>query len=129
MAAVVSKAEAKPNASAESANVHAHPRLVGLILEQGSWVALDEMQEMWAGLLASSCTESGDDESDLMFADQFRLIHSRFATSRFPLQTYHSVLRILLRKPRPARSPLLKPPTRSRTEGDSGGIIWQLGVL
>jgi hypothetical protein len=38
-----------------------------MAIEHGSWVDADEVQEMWAGLLASSCTKDGKDESNLMF--------------------------------------------------------------
>lgn len=48
---------------------HAHPRLVGHILEHGSWVDSDVVQELWAGLLASSCSGDGQDDSNLMFVD------------------------------------------------------------
>jgi len=46
-----------------------HPRLMSAILEHGSWVANDEIQQMWAGLLASSCTSVGHDESNLLFVN------------------------------------------------------------
>ncbi len=46
---------------------HAHPRLVSLIIEQSSWIDTDEIQEMWAGLLSSSCTKDGNDDSNLIF--------------------------------------------------------------
>lgn len=45
----------------------AHPRLVYIALDQGSWQDLEGVQEMWAGLLASSCSGDGRDESNLMF--------------------------------------------------------------
>lgn len=48
-------------------NIHAHPRLVMKIMEEGSWSESTEIQQMWAGLLASSCTKSGKDESNLLF--------------------------------------------------------------
>ena len=48
-------------------NSHAHPRLVSSILNHSSWIENERVQEMWAGLLASSCTESGNDESNLIF--------------------------------------------------------------
>jgi len=44
-----------------------HPRLLSHVLENGSWVDNDDVQRMWAGLLASSCTQDGRDESNLMF--------------------------------------------------------------
>lgn len=45
------------------------PRLVKLTLEQGSWVDTEEVRKMWAGLLASSCTANGKDESNLIFVN------------------------------------------------------------
>jgi len=50
-----------------SDNLHAHPRLVMRVLESGSWTDDDSLQEMWAGLLASSCSIDGRDESNLIF--------------------------------------------------------------
>lgn len=41
--------------------------IIAQILEQGSWIDNEEVQKMWAGLLASSCTEDGGDESNLIF--------------------------------------------------------------
>ncbi|WP_447739589.1 Abi-alpha family protein [Pseudomonas laurentiana] len=45
----------------------AHPRLVFKTIEDSSWTDDDVVLSLWAGLLASSCTESGNDESNLMF--------------------------------------------------------------
>jgi len=67
IAAITEKAKAKLAANAAPEDAHSHPRLVNSIIEQGSWIQDFEVQEMWAGLLASSCTESGDDESNLIF--------------------------------------------------------------
>jgi hypothetical protein len=50
----------------------AHPRVAGAILEEGSWVDDEEMQEMWAGLLASSCTEDGRDDENLFYVNILR---------------------------------------------------------
>lgn len=65
LARMADKAQRKLGPGAESA--HAHPRLVSLTVERSSWVDADEVQEMWAGLLASSCTSDGKDESNLIF--------------------------------------------------------------
>lgn len=46
---------------------HAHPRVVAKILEEGSWNDDAGIREMWAGLLASSCTSDGQDDSNLLF--------------------------------------------------------------
>ena len=64
--AVIKKAEEKLALGAES-NLHAHPRIVSATIEYGSWTDNDMLRDMWGGLLASSCTESGDDESNLLF--------------------------------------------------------------
>lgn len=61
------KAERKLKATPGFENKHAHPRLLSLTLEHSSWIDADEIQEMWAGLLASSCTNDGRDESNLIF--------------------------------------------------------------
>jgi hypothetical protein len=66
-AKIVEKADKKLRSQPNYEQKHAHPRLVGAIVEQGSWMDADNVQEMWAGLLASSCTEDGRDESNLMF--------------------------------------------------------------
>lgn len=46
---------------------HAPPRLIETGLERGSLVDSEELSDMWAGLLASSCTPDGSDDSNLLF--------------------------------------------------------------
>ena len=46
---------------------HVHPRVISGILDQSSWVEEDDIQQMWAGLLAASCTADGRDDSNLVF--------------------------------------------------------------
>jgi hypothetical protein len=53
----------------DSGPLRAHPRLVSRIVEDGSWTEDDVVQGLWAGLLASSCTLDGKDESNLLFID------------------------------------------------------------
>jgi hypothetical protein len=67
--AMLKKAEQKLAENNVPEGAHAHPRVVGAILEQSSWIDDLAVQDMWAGLLASSCTESGDDDSNLVFTD------------------------------------------------------------
>ncbi len=50
-------------------NLQAHPRIINDILEKGSWSPQDDIQNMWAGLLASACTSDGQDESNLLFVN------------------------------------------------------------
>jgi hypothetical protein len=47
----------------------AHPSVVVSIIENGSWAEIDWVQQLWAGLLVTSCTADGQDESNLVFAD------------------------------------------------------------
>lgn len=46
-------------------SLRAHPHIVASILKNGSWEKDEVAQRMWAGLLVSSCDESGTDESSL----------------------------------------------------------------
>lgn len=50
-----------------SERLRAHPRLVNEILEHGSWYEDQEVINMWSGLLATSCTESGQNQGNLYF--------------------------------------------------------------
>lgn len=45
----------------------APPRVIIKVLEEGSCVEDTEVQKMWAGLLASSCTKDGKDDVNLIF--------------------------------------------------------------
>ena len=67
LANIVLKSEEKLNEISQSSAAHAHPRLVSNILEHGSWIDDPVVQDMWAGLLTSSCTDTGDDDSNLLF--------------------------------------------------------------
>ncbi len=63
------KGKDKMGANAIPEGHHAHPRVVHQIIEQSSWVEDEVVQDLWAGLLSSSCTESGDDDSNLIFTN------------------------------------------------------------
>jgi hypothetical protein len=52
---------------AAAENRHAPPRLIVESLSRASWTESEEVQQMWAGLLASSCTEGGRDDSNWIF--------------------------------------------------------------
>jgi len=64
---IISTAQVRYNKYQLEPNAHAHPRLVAATLEHGSWSDDQTIQEMWGGLLASSCTADGRDESNLIF--------------------------------------------------------------
>ena len=69
IAAITARAEARLEYANATDNVHAHPRLVHNILEEGSWTEDPIVQDLWSGLLSSSCTERGDDDSNLLFVN------------------------------------------------------------
>jgi hypothetical protein len=77
---ILAKAESLVSNQPDSDKLQAHPRLVAKIIEQGSWADSDEVQNMWAGLLASSCAIDGFDDSNLIFVDllsQITLVEAR----------------------------------------------------
>ncbi len=61
-------------------NLYAHPRLVMKAIEEGSWVEDEKVQEMWAGLLSSACSEDGKDETNLIFMNLLSQITSAQAS-------------------------------------------------
>lgn len=65
-------------------SVHAHPRLVSSILENGSWCDDQGFQAVWGGLLASSCTPDGMDDSNVIFVH----ILSHLTTLQVKVLTY-----------------------------------------
>lgn len=68
-AKIARKAERKLEESGGIGEKSAHPRIVFQVFEHGSWIEDDNVQEMWARLLASSCTETGKDDSNLIFTN------------------------------------------------------------
>lgn len=73
---IAERAEKKLLSNPDGSTEYAHPRIASLIVEQGSWADDDDVQQMWSGLLASSCTKKGDDESNLMFINLLSQITS-----------------------------------------------------
>lgn len=57
----------------------AHPRVVNEIIENGSWCDDEELQNMWAGLIATSCNEKLGDDSNLLFVNTLKNLTSRQA--------------------------------------------------
>src|SRR4030042_1403244 len=50
-------------------SLHAHPRIAIKVIKEGSCVDDPNLQKMWGGLLASSCTKDGADETNLIFVN------------------------------------------------------------
>ena len=63
------KAEKLLAGEPDAGSMHAHPQIVASILRDGSWSNDDLTQQLWAGLLASSCTVEGTDESNRDFVE------------------------------------------------------------
>lgn len=63
---LIQRWEAKMAESGSSERLHAPPRLIATGLDRGSLVDSEELQALWAGLLASSCTREGKDDSNLL---------------------------------------------------------------
>lgn len=62
----------------------AHPDVILRILEDGSWVDVEGIQQLWAGLLATSCTTEGQDDSNLVYVHLLSLlapIHTRILSA------------------------------------------------
>jgi len=64
---IINKAQVLLEQQVDHEALSAHPRLIYATIESGSWTENDLMQNLWAGLLASSCTQDGNDESNLIF--------------------------------------------------------------
>jgi hypothetical protein len=63
---IANKAQALLEEQVQGLVVSAHPRIIYSTIENGSWAEDDFMQNLWAGLLASSCTPDGKDESNII---------------------------------------------------------------
>ncbi|GAB5562899.1 MAG: hypothetical protein SynsKO_45460 [Synoicihabitans sp.] len=60
-------AEKKVNQYSAGKDVSISPRIAHGIFDEGSWADDESIHNMWAGLLASSCTEDGNDDSGIIF--------------------------------------------------------------
>jgi hypothetical protein len=69
MVATMKNSESKMATAAVPEGHHAHPRIVHQIVEESSWTDDATVQDLWAGLLVSSCTEDGEDDSNLIFVN------------------------------------------------------------
>jgi hypothetical protein len=80
---IANKAQALLEKQSEN-SVTAHPRIIYLTFEKGSLSEDDLVQDFWAGLLASSCTPDGKDESNLLFIN----ILAQLTTNQVKLINY-----------------------------------------
>jgi hypothetical protein len=66
---ILNKAQGKMEFFDDKLQIKAHPRVALSIIENGSLNDNPEIQELWAGLFASSCTKDGQDDENLIFVD------------------------------------------------------------
>lgn len=66
---VMDKAKGKLNYEDGELQIKANARVGLSIIDNCSIVDNSELQDMWAGLFASSCTEDGKDDSNIIFID------------------------------------------------------------
>ena len=74
------KAEELLATDRQSSKLHAPPSVVMRVLGDGSWTDEAWVRHLWAGILATSCTLDGNDESNLVYADlldQLTPVHLR----------------------------------------------------
>lgn len=64
------------NANQPGTKEQVHPRLVHFVMEEGSWIEDEQVQEMWAGLLASSTSHDGKSDENLIFLNILKQISS-----------------------------------------------------
>ncbi|WP_153039462.1 hypothetical protein [Sphingobium yanoikuyae] len=60
---ILAKTAQKVSERGDAGNCKATPRMVRYALEEGSWSSEDELHEAWSGLLASSCSNSPNDNN------------------------------------------------------------------
>lgn len=66
---IIEKSQRKLEFTGEAIQIKAHPRVALGIIENGSLIDDDEVQELWAGLFASACSETGQQDDNLIFVD------------------------------------------------------------
>lgn len=65
---ILGKAEEKISKKSEGDEPEVHPRILYSIFENGAWADTDILQEMWAGLLTSSCF-NGVSDKNILYVD------------------------------------------------------------
>jgi PilZ domain-containing protein len=67
--AIILTAEKMISFASNADKLQAPAAIVLRVVEEGSWADAESTQHLWAGLLASSCTLTGRDESNLSFVN------------------------------------------------------------
>lgn len=66
---IIEKTEDKLEFREDKLELKAHPRVVNSILENASWQENDKIQDLWAGLLASSCSKSHISDDNIIYIE------------------------------------------------------------
>jgi hypothetical protein len=69
IASILEKAKDKLDFQEGQLQIKAHPKVALGIIENGSLIDNPEIQDMWAGLFASSCTVTGQEDGNIIFVD------------------------------------------------------------
>lgn len=73
--------------------VKSHPRVAISIIEKSSYIDDETVQEMWAGLFASSCDKDGQDDENLIFIDLLqRLTFSQAKLLNYSIENCRKIL-------------------------------------
>ncbi|PIF34353.1 uncharacterized protein DUF4393 [Flavobacterium sp. 9] len=71
---IIEKAQGKIDFSENQLQIKADPKIAISIIENGSLNDDPDMQDLWAGLFASSCTKEGQEDENLIFIDLLKQI-------------------------------------------------------
>ena len=87
-AILAKKAEEKVRIQYGDTDVTVLPRIAHAVFENGSWEDDETVHDMWAGLLASACSERGVDDSNLVFIATLKQLSSlQVRVLRFAVET------------------------------------------
>jgi hypothetical protein len=70
---IVNKMPTKISIDMNTLQLAVHPRIVNEVMENGSWCEDESLQEMWAGLLAASCKDNGND-TNILFTQKLKVL-------------------------------------------------------
>ena len=73
---ILSKAQGKFEFNEEKLQFKVHPRIALSIIENGSLIDNEDLQDMWAGLFVSSCTINEQSDENLIFIDLLKQLTS-----------------------------------------------------
>jgi hypothetical protein len=76
---IIQKSEGIMDFEGEKLTLSAHPRVIKEIMENGSWCDNETLQEMWAGLIASSCDKQDGDDINILFVNTLKNLTSNQA--------------------------------------------------